>query len=113
MVGELLAAGKITKEEASKHPKKNMLTQALGVGPDVEAAITKLDISPQDRYLICSDGLSNMLSEQELITGLREKDLNRCGEWLLERALQNGGKDNISLILIGDLDKEDAHGADN
>lgn len=113
MVGELLAAGKITKEEASKHPKKNMLTQALGVGPDVEAEITKLDISPQDRYLICSDGLSNMLSEQELITGLKEKDLNRCGEWLLERALQNGGKDNISLILIGELDKEDAHGADN
>ena len=113
MVGELLSAGRITKEEAVQHPKKNWLLQAVGVDEVVQADISRVEIQPGDRYLLCSDGLSNMLTDQELSCGLQTEDLAKVCDVLLEKALNNGGKDNISMIVLGDFDKEDAHGANN
>lgn len=113
MVGALVAAGRITKEEATQHPRKNWLLQAIGVDEVVQAEISRVEIQPGDRYLLCSDGLSNMLTEQELARGLQTENLAQVSEVLLEKALSNGGKDNISMIVLGDFDKEDAHGANN
>ena len=79
--------------------------KALGVEESVRADSLHFQLLPDDRLLLCSDGLSDMLREEEILTIIGGEDLERVADELLERSLNNGGRDNVSFILI-DLAQE-------
>ncbi len=98
-VEKLVRDGTITREQSYTHPKKNMLTRALGCNPDIEPEIMVKGFLKEDILLICSDGLTNMVSENE-IYGILRTDIEKANEVLVSRANDNGGIDNISVIII-------------
>ncbi len=98
-VQELVNDGTITKEEAKNHPKKNMLMKALGCTPFVEPDITIKGFLKDDIIVICSDGLTNMISEEEIYNTVT-KNINDSSNTLINRANELGGYDNITVILI-------------
>lgn len=99
-VASLLAEGKISEEEAMVHPKRHMLLQAVGVEDEIQADLLQIDVKESDRILLCSDGLIDMLKDEEIAELIALENLEEAGEQLLEKALDNGGRDNVSLILI-------------
>lgn len=98
-VEKLVRDGTITREQSYTHPKKNMLTKALGCNPEIEPEIMVKGFLKEDILLICSDGLTNMVSENE-IYGILRTDIEKANEVLVSRANDNGGLDNISVIII-------------
>ena len=98
-VETLVKDGTITKEEAMHHPKKNMLTKALGCTPFVEADVTVKGFTRDDIILICSDGLTNMIPEDEIYDIIKE-NFEEAPTKLIEKANENGGYDNITAIVI-------------
>lgn len=98
-VQKLVKDGKITKEEALNHPKKNMLMKALGCEEKIEPDIMVKGFYANDIILICSDGLTNMISEQE-IYNIVEKDIKHASQNLIKKAKELGGYDNITVIII-------------
>lgn len=105
-VADLLAKGEITDSEAFTHPKRNILLAAIGVEESVSADIFHFALEDGDRLLICSDGLSDMLRDEE-IASVMGLPLEAAADDLLKRSLEKGGKDNVSLILIDWNDRED------
>jgi len=100
-VGLLVKAGQITEEEAITHPKKNILTKVLGTDKEIDADGSEHDIGGARYVLLCSDGLTNMVSDKELHKIVNSKaSLNEKLETLIERANENGGYDNITAVLI-------------
>lgn len=100
-VSEMVRAGQFSKEEAERHPSKNALTRALGVERDVSADAPMAAVMPGDIMLLCSDGLSNMVSEKEIAEILiSDKDVQAKSDALIKRAKENGGVDNITVIVI-------------
>ncbi|ALS27473.1 serine/threonine protein phosphatase [Paenibacillus sp. 32O-W] len=104
LVNELAKAGQISAEEALNHPRRNVLTRALGTDANVEVDVIRIDTAPGEAILLCSDGLTNMVSESQMLDTLRREDLDLDGqaERLIELALEAGGDDNISVILLKD-----------
>jgi len=98
-VQKLVKDGKITKEEALTHPKKNMLMKALGCEEQVEPDVMVKGFNENDIILMCSDGLTNMISEQE-IYNIIEKDIESAIYNLIKKAKELGGYDNITAIII-------------
>lgn len=98
-VQTLVKDGTITKEEAENHPKKNMLMKALGATPFVEPDVMVRGFLKDDVLLMCSDGLTNMIKEEEIYEYVK-KDPHNCCEQLVERANDLGGYDNITAIVI-------------
>lgn len=98
-VQKLVKDGTITKEEAINHPKKNMLIKALGCTPFVEPDIMVRGFLKDDIIVICSDGLTNMLSEEE-IYAIVNKDVDNASDELINNANERGGYDNITAIVI-------------
>lgn len=98
-VEKLVKDGTITKEEAVNHPKKNMLTKALGCTVFVEPDITVKGFIKDDIILMCSDGLTNMIKEEEIYNIIKE-DYKLAAQRLIEKANENGGYDNITAIII-------------
>ena len=98
-VQKLVKDGTITQEEADHHPKKNMLMKALGCTAFVEPDVTVKGFIKDDVILICSDGLTNMVEEQEIYNILK-KEGTLAAEKLVEKANENGGYDNITAIVI-------------
>lgn len=98
-VQTLVEDGTITKEEAEHHPKKNMLMKALGCEETVSADVMVKGFLEGDTILICSDGLTNMVSE-ERIHSIIESNLQGATNELINEANENGGLDNITLIII-------------
>lgn len=98
-VEQLVTDGTITKEEAINHPKKNMLVKALGCTPYVEPDVMVKGFLNHDVILICSDGLTNMVKEQEIYDYVKE-DINNATDKLVQRANEMGGYDNITVIVI-------------
>lgn len=110
LVQELVAQGQLTKEEARVHPRKNVITRAVGTEASVKADLTELRLVPGSRVLLCSDGLSNVVPEAELERVLREeKDPESACRTLLELALAAGAPDNVTA-LIAQHGTEDQHG---
>lgn len=99
-VADLQASGEITEEEAFIHPQRHVLMKALGVEESVRADSLHFKLLPDDRLLLCSDGLSDMLRQQEILDLMGGEDINSVADQLLERSLCNGGRDNVSFILI-------------
>jgi protein phosphatase len=103
LVADLLRANEISEAEASTHPYRHVLTRALGAAEDVEADVSCLDVRPGDVYLLCSDGVSGMLSESEIkaiASGHHNDPEGLCRE-LIAAANQAGGKDNATVIVVG------------
>ena len=98
-VQKLVKDGTITKEEAEHHPKKNMLMKALGCTTFVEPDVTVKGFIKEDIVLICSDGLTNMVSEKE-IYNIVKQDYKNSPEKLIQKANEYGGYDNITAIVI-------------
>ena len=101
LVEEMVRKGVLPKEKARNHPKKNIITRAVGVSPIVEPDFFEVELKAGDKVLMCSDGLSNMLEDEEL-RGIAESkgSLEEKARLLIDAANVNGGKDNISVILI-------------
>jgi protein phosphatase len=98
LVQQLLDEGSITESEADNHPNKNIITRALGTSSTVEVDVTKLDIKGIEKVILCTDGLSNLINEQELYDIVMKSD-DCCAE-LVELSKSRGAKDNISVIVF-------------
>lgn len=98
-VEKLVKDGTITRQEAMHHPKKNMLTKALGCTSFVEPDVTVKGFIKDDIILICSDGLTNMLEEEEIYEIIKE-DYTLAPNRLIDKANENGGYDNVTAIVI-------------
>ena len=101
LVNELVRTGQITKEDAENHPRKNVLLRALGTETKVDIDISTVIFEEDDVILLCSDGLSNKLSDQEMIEIIKnEQPFEEKADSFIELANHNGGEDNITLVLI-------------
>jgi protein phosphatase len=101
LVAELERSGQITPEAAEHHPQRSIITRALGPEPDVEVDTYTLSGREGDVFLICSDGLTSMISDDEMTSILRSgASLDEAAEALIRAANQSGGKDNITVILF-------------
>lgn len=101
LVAELVRNGSISKEEAKDHPQKNIITRALGTDVDLKVDVFERDIEKGDIVLLCSDGLTNMLSDEEIkhILSTIEVPQEACN-CLVEKANELGGEDNITVTII-------------
>ena len=99
-VNYLLEIGEITEQEAIDHPKKNVLTKALGTSENIKAKVEYDDFKKGVKYLLCSDGLTNMVDIEEIKKIVNENPIEIAKDMLIEKALLNGGVDNVTLILI-------------
>lgn len=101
LVEEMVRMGGIDRQEARNHPDKNIITRAIGVSDKVEVDFFSVELRPGDIILMCSDGLTNMLEDEEIREILRKSsDLESKAGELVKTANNNGGKDNIAVILI-------------
>lgn len=102
LVADLLRKGKITEEEAFNHPKKNIVTQALGLEDELDLDTGELEISENDYILLCTDGLTDMIRKSKIKAVFKKKQAPAAiAEELLKAALASGGLDNITLIVAG------------
>lgn len=100
LVEELVRNGELTREEARNHPRKNVITRAVGVEESIKIDFFQLEWEPGNRILLCSDGLSNMLSDEEIGTIIGQKmELSQIVERCMERANEEGGLDNIAVVV--------------
>lgn len=101
LVNELVKTGQISKEDAENHPRKNVLLRALGTEPSVEIDIKTITFEEGNYLLLCSDGLSNKLSNQEMEQILlKDCPINEKAQEMIDLANQYGGEDNITLIIL-------------
>lgn len=101
LVEQLVLAGAITKDEARVHPQRNIITRAMGVSSTVDVDLFERIWTPGDILMICSDGLHGSVEEEDIITVLSSgRSLDSMCDVLIQLALDNGGTDNITLILI-------------
>ena len=98
-VQKLVEDGTITREEANVHPKKNMLIKALGCTPFVEPDIRARNIEKNDILIMCSDGLTNMVTEEKIFSIIQDNPQN-AADILIEEARNAGGYDNITVVII-------------
>ena len=99
-VQEEVDAGRMTAEEARHHPKRGLITRALGLGRDVDVDIKRMRLLVNDRVLLCSDGLTDMLEDDEIAPILAEGSPAETAWDLIEAANQAGGRDNISVVVV-------------
>jgi PPM family protein phosphatase len=102
LVAELVESGVLTPEEAERHPQRSAITRALGTEPAVDADVFTVDAVPGDLFLLCSDGLTDMLSENEIAAAIEsaDRDPAAAGEALVSAANARGGDDNITVVLF-------------
>jgi PPM family protein phosphatase len=106
LVGELLRTGKLSPEEAESHPQRSMITRALGTDPNVDVDIFAVEPRVGDLFLLCSDGLTSMVDDRQILRLVGEKrgDLQDLVKALIKAANKGGGDDNITVVAfeIGD-----------
>jgi serine/threonine protein phosphatase PrpC len=105
VIQELLDQGAISPAEAVEHPQRSMLTQALRGDGDVTPVLQMYEIKKGDRYLLCSDGLSGVLTEKEIKIGLKKSDKDEAVKFLVDATYVNGAPDNVT-VLIADISDE-------
>ena len=105
VIQELLDQGAISVAEAAEHPQRSMLTQALRGDGDVTPVLQMYEVKKGDRYLLCSDGLSGVLTEKEIKIGLRKTDKDEAVKFLVDATYVNGAPDNVT-VLIADISDE-------
>lgn len=101
LVEMLIESGSITKEEARRHPQRNVITRAVGTDRTVEADVYEFSAKKGDILLLCSDGLVNMVEDETILSIIKNKEtLDEAADALVQEAEQAGGTDNITVILI-------------
>ena len=107
LVEEMIQRGGIDRRSARNHPDKNIITRALGARNTIEADFFNLELEAGDIVLLCSDGLTNMVEDEDIRRVLKSgRDLKERAETLVQMANDNGGKDNIAVVLIEPFTKE-------
>jgi PPM family protein phosphatase len=102
-VNELLEQGRITADQAATHPQRSLLLKAL-TGHEVEPTLVVREARAGDRYLLCSDGLSGMVSDETLAEAIQIPDPQDCADRMIELALKGGGTDNVTVIVADVVD---------
>jgi protein phosphatase len=102
LVNELLKSGKLSREEADVHPQRSVITRAVGTDPDVDVDTFVFEASEGDIFLLCSDGLTDMVSDDEILETVEryQDDLDRATKSLVSAANRSGGEDNITVIAF-------------
>lgn len=101
LVAELVERGKITREEAETHPNKNIITRAIGVEATVKCDLFDLKLREGEKVLLCSDGLSNLVSDEEMASVLmKNPELEAACLKLVTLALQRGAPDNVTVVIV-------------
>ena len=100
IVQTLIESGKITVEDAKVHPRKNVITRALGAESDVAVDIAEYNLSENNTLLLCTDGLTNFVSEEDILKTFKENDISVVSEKLVELANIGGGGDNITAVTL-------------
>ena len=112
LVGELVRSGKLSAEEAEVHPQRSVITRAVGTEPEVDVDTFTVESEPGDVYLLCSDGLTDMVPDREILSLLsRSDDLDWAARSLVDAANAGGGEDNITVVLFA-VDGEDEEAQD-
>lgn len=101
-VMEMVRMGEITKEQARNHPDKNIITRAVGAESEVKIDFFRVKLRQGDKILLCSDGLTNMVKNSEIKTVLNQEEMSLKDkvELLVDTANKNGGKDNITVVVV-------------
>ena len=102
LVAELVRTGKLSAEEAERHPQRSVITRALGTDPDVDVDTYTVDAQAGDLFLLCSDGLTTMVDDDEIlrtVEGSRD-DLEHAAQVLVRKANRGGGEDNITVVFF-------------
>jgi serine/threonine protein phosphatase PrpC len=99
-VQEQVSRGAMTREEAETSPFRNVITRSLGAAPEVEPDLFAIKLEPGDRVLLCSDGLSGMVDDGELFEIAREGSASVAAWNLVDRAVENGGRDNVTVLVL-------------
>lgn len=101
VVQELMAAGRLSPEEAENHPYGNVITRAVGPSDGVAPDYIRLDVLDGDRFVICSDGLTKELTDYGILHFLlQHADPTEAADAMLEAALENGGRDNVTIVVV-------------
>jgi protein phosphatase len=113
-VREMVDAGLITAEEALRHPLRNIITRSLGTDPGPHADVWVFPPHPGERFVLCSDGLSNEVDDRTIMVALQKyDDPQQVADALCRAALDAGGRDNISVVVVAfDSDEDDTDEAD-
>ena len=102
-VNELMKDGRITAEEAKTHPKRNVITRALGSEEFVHADIFELELFENDILLLCTDGLTTHVSDDNILVIIKEYGASESLRKLIKQANDNGGTDNITIIIVDNI----------
>ncbi|MCF0135016.1 MAG: Stp1/IreP family PP2C-type Ser/Thr phosphatase [Lachnospiraceae bacterium] len=100
LVAEMIRLGELTPEEGAHHPDRNIITRAVGTAEEVRIDFFDYKLEQDDRIILCSDGLYNMVENEEIFRILRGSDPEDKAQILIRRANENGGRDNIGVIVI-------------
>ena len=101
LVGELVRIGELDEKEARNHPKKNYITRAVCAMEEVEVDFFEVEITPDDYVLLCTDGLTNMVTDQDICKIILDnKIIEKQVETLIHTANRNGGRDNITVMIM-------------
>jgi serine/threonine protein phosphatase PrpC len=105
VIQELLDQGALSQAEAADHPQRSMLTQALRGDGDVTPVLQMYEVKKGDRYLLCSDGLSGVLTDKEIKVGLKKSDKDEAVKFLNDATYINGAPDNVTILIADISDK--------
>ena len=110
LVAELVRSGRLSPEEAETHPQRSVVTRALGTDPDVDVDTFSIDPKPGDLFMLCSDGLTSMVSDDAILAEIRKHrdDLRGSAKALVRAANRGGGEDNITVVFFEIQADEDA-----
>lgn len=100
IVQTLIESGKITEADAKVHPRKNVITRAIGAEDDVAVDCDIIDLSVGDSLLLCTDGLSNFVDEADILKTFKKNDISKVADKLVTLANANGGGDNITVVTV-------------
>ena len=100
IVQSMIESGHLTEEQARVHPRKNVITSALGVDETLEMDYDEVELKRNEAIFICTDGLTNYLETDEILEIINSTGFYECPDALIERANENGGGDNITVVLI-------------
>lgn len=100
IVQTLIESGKLTPDEAKMHPRKNVITKALGAEEDLSPDTVTIDLKERDNLLFCTDGLTNYVETPDIFNIFTTNEINNVAYSLVERANQNGGGDNITVVTV-------------
>jgi PPM family protein phosphatase len=101
LVGDLMRSGRLTPEEADAHPQRSVITRALGTDSDVDVDMVSVDVEPGDLFLLCSDGLTTMVPEDDILRIVQDAgSLDDVARTLVRAANSGGGEDNITVVLF-------------